>query len=119
MANDPKHVAVMTLPKGGKQAWTLIMQGNAPVPDQINAGSPVVMAYARFDDGTQVAGGVYKGDDPKDFNVKFMWVFDVAGNQYPGWPIDVSDDEDFLQSGYLFSLNGSDEGDYLLKIAEA
>lgn len=58
----PQHVARMVLPAGGKEAWTLIMQGNTPVPDEISVGSPVVMAWARFDDGTQVAGGVYKSD---------------------------------------------------------
>lgn len=116
MTNDPKHTTTMTLPKGGKQAWTLIMQGQAQVPNEINTGSPVVGAYARFDDGTQVAGGVYKGENPTDFNVKFMWVFDANGNQYPGWPIDVSDNEDFLQNGYAFEL-GDEE--YLLNVVEA
>ncbi len=119
MSDDPKYTANMILPKGGKQAWTLIMQGQAPVPDQINTGSPVVMASARFEDGTWVAGGVYKGEDPTDFNVKFMWVFDANGNQYSGWPIDVSDNEDFLQTGYSFSLNEGVDGEYLLKIVEA
>jgi hypothetical protein len=121
MSNDPqpKYTATMTLPKGGMQAWTLIMQGQTPVPDEINTGSPVVMAYIRFDDGTQVAGGVYKGETPTDFNVKFMWVFDANGNQYPGWPIDVSDNQDFFNTGYLFSLTGGDEPDYLLNIVEA
>ena len=117
MSNDPKYSTNMILPTGGKQAWTRIMQGQSPVPDQINAGSPVVMAYAVFEDGTRVAGGVYKGDNPTDFNVKFMWVFDAKGNQYPGWPIDVSDNEDFLQTGYSFSLkDGGDE--YELNIVE-
>lgn len=110
------NTANMVLPQGGKQAWTLIMQGQ-PVADQINTGSPVVMAVARFDDGTTVAGGVYKGVDPTDFNVKFMWVFDANGNQYPGWPIDVSDNQDFLQNGYSFEL--PDKGDYQLNIIEA
>ncbi len=116
---NPKHTAAMTLPKGGMQAWTLIMQGQAPVPDEINTGSPIVMAYARFSDGTQVAGGVNKGENPTEYNVKFMWVFDANGNQYPGWPIDVSDDEDFLSTGYLFSLPQGGETDYLLNIVEA
>lgn len=119
MSDDPKYVATMVLPKGGVEAWTLIMYGEAPVPDQINTGSPVVMAYARFDDGTQVAGGVYKGDDPTDYNVKFMWVLDASGNQYPGWPIDVSDEEDFTTRSYLFSLTEDGADDYLLKIVES
>ncbi|HYG79691.1 MAG TPA: hypothetical protein VD861_04850 [Pyrinomonadaceae bacterium] len=119
MSNDPKYTANMILPKGGKQAWTQIMQGQASVPAEINPGSPIVMADARFEDGTWVAGGVYKGDDPTDFNVKFMWVFDAKGNQYPGWPIDVSDDEDFLQNGYYFSLTEDVEDEYLLNVVEA
>jgi hypothetical protein len=120
MENEPKYVAVMTLPKGGKKAWSLIMYGEAPVPEQIITGSPVVMAYARYDDGTQVAGGVLKGEDPKDYNIKFMWVFDAEGNQYPGYPIDVGDHEDFYSEGYRFSLSDDDEeGNYLLRIVEA
>ena len=77
------------------------------------------MAAARFEDGTWVAGGVYKGGDPTDFNVKFMWVFDSKGNQYPGWPIDVSDDQDFLQTGYSFSLTEDVDDEYLLNVVEA
>ena len=119
MSNGPKYTAEMILPKGGKQAWTNIMQGQAPVPDELNAGSPIVMAYAVFEDGTRVAGGVYKGDDPTDYNVKFMWAFDVNGNQYPGWPIDVSDDQDFLQTGYYFSLTEGVDEEYLLNVVEA
>ena len=118
MSDDPKYTANMVLPQGGKQAWSLIMQGQTPVPDQMNTGSPIVMAVARFEDGTSVAGGVYKGDDPTDFNVKFMWVFDANGHQYPGWPIDVGDHEDFLQKSYSFELNeGADS--YLLNVVEA
>jgi hypothetical protein len=119
MSNDPKYTANMVLPQGGKQAWTLLMQGQAPVADQINTGSPIVMASAQFEDGNWVAGGVYKGDDPTDFNVKFMWVFDANGNQYPGWPIDVSDNEDFLQKGYSFSLGDGEDDEYRLNIIEA
>jgi hypothetical protein len=118
MHNDAAHTATMTLPKGGMQAWTLIMYGQAPVPDELNTYAPIVMAYAQFDDGTQVAGGVYKWQNPTEYNVKFMWVFDADGNQYPGWPIDVSDDQDFLNTGYSFSLI---EGGatYQLNIVEA
>jgi hypothetical protein len=110
--------ASMALPAGGKQAWTEIMQGTGPVPGEINAGSPIVMALARFDDGTQVAGGVYKSDTPTDYNIKFMWVFDAKGNQYPGWPIDVSDDEDFLTRSYEFTLTPDAEQSYLLDVVE-
>lgn len=118
MNNNPAHTATMTLPKGGMQAWTLLMEGEAPVPDEINTNSPIVMAYARFDDGTQVAAGVYKGQTPTENNVKFMWVFDADGNQYPGWPADPGDQEDFLSTEYIFSLI---EGGatYQLNIVEA
>ena len=121
MSNDPKYSANMILPKGGKQAWTNIMQGQAqpPVSDELNIGSPIVMASAVFEDGTWVAGGVYKGENPTDYNIKFMWVFDAKGNQYPGWPIDVSDDEDFLQTGYYFSLTEGVDDEYLLNVVEA
>lgn len=121
MSNTPEYVTTMTLPKGGMQAWTNIMQDSpAPQPVELNIGAPIVMAYALFDDGTQVAGGVYKWNDSVDgaINIKFMWVFDTNGNQYPGYPIDVSDDEDFLNTGYEFTLT---EGGYayLLKVVEA
>ncbi len=119
MSSKPKYTATMTLPKGGKQAWTQLMQGQAAVPDQIYTGSPIVMAQAQFKNGTRVAGGVYKGDTPTDYNVKFMWVFDTKGNQYPGWPIDVSDDEDFLQNRYYFSLTEGVDNEYELSVTEA
>lgn len=112
------QVARMVLPSGGKQAWTEIMQGTAPVPGEINTGSPIVMAWARFKDGTQVAGGVYKSDTPTDYNVKFMWVLDANGNQYPGWPLDVSDNQDFLAKAYVFTLTPDSEQTYRLNIAE-
>lgn len=115
---EAQHVARMVLPAGGMEAWSQIMQGATPVPDEIDTGSPIVMAWAHFDDGTQVAGGVCKSDTPTDFNVKFMWVLDRNGNQYPGWPIDSSDNEDFHNTAYSFSL--TDDGEiYLLNIVEA
>jgi hypothetical protein len=119
MSNGPQFTTIMFLPQNGKQAWTDIMQGQATVPAELNTGSPIVMAYATFDDGTQVVGGVSKSDTPTDFNIKFMWVFDPNGNQYPGWPIDVSDDEDFLQTAYSFSITENVDGEYLLNIAES
>jgi hypothetical protein len=113
------QTARMVLPPGGKQAWTEIMQGSAPVPEDINTGSPIVMAWARFKDGTQVAGGVCKSDTPTDYNVKFMWVLDAKGNQYPGWPLDVSDDQDFLAKAYAFSLTPDGDQTHLLNVAES
>ncbi|RMS74410.1 hypothetical protein ALP59_101610 [Pseudomonas savastanoi] len=115
----PKYVATLFLPVGGMQAWTQIMQGGSPVPDEINSGSPIVMAFARYSDGTVVAGGVYKSDSPTDYNIKFMWVFDGEGNQYPGWPIDVSDDEDFSTQSYIFSLTPDSEELYQLNIVDS
>jgi len=109
------QTASLVLPAGGKEYWTQLMQGSAPVPNEINAGSPIVMAWTRFDDGTQVGGGVYKSDTPDDYNIKFMWAFDAKGNQYPGWPIDVSDNEDFLANAYEFSIGDTD---YLLNVVE-
>ena len=110
--------ARMVLPPGGKQAWTEIMFGTTPVPDRINTGTPIVMAWARFKDGTQVAGGVYKSETPTDYNVKFMWVLDAKGNLYPGWPLDVSDNEDFLPHAYNFTLTPDSEQAYRLNIVE-
>ena len=119
MSNGPKYTTNMTLPKGGKQAWTDIMQGQAPVPEELLSGDVIVMAYAVFEDGTQVAGGVSKSDTPTEYNIKFMWVFDANGNQYPGWPIDVSDNQDFLQNAYSFSLTEDVDDEYLLNVVEA
>lgn len=117
--SKPKFTATMTLPKNGKQDWSNIMYGETTVPSDMDAGSPIVMASAIFEDGTSVLGGVLKSNDPTDYNIKFMWVFDKSGNQYPGWPIDTSDDEDFFSSGYYFSLTDSEEDQYLLNIVEA
>lgn len=118
MSSSSPLTCNLILPAGGMEAWTQIMQGGVPVPEQVNPGSPIVMAWTRFDDGTQVAGGVYKSATPADYNVKFMWVLDGNGNQYPGWPIDVSDDEDFLTRSYAFSLTEGGAEDYLLNIVE-
>jgi hypothetical protein len=115
---QPKYTATMMLPKGGKQAWTNIMQGATSVPDDIETGSPIVMATAIFEDGTWVAGGVLKGDSPAEYNIIFMWVFDINGNKYPRWPIDVGDVEDFFLSAIYFSLPGGEDDEYLLKIVE-
>ncbi len=119
MSSQPKYEATMTIPKGGKEAWSNLMHGQTPVPDDINTGSPIVMATAQFDDGTWVAGGVLKSKTPTDYNIIFMWVFTKNGNQSSGWPIDVSDNEDFYLSSISFSLTDDGDEDYLLKIVEA
>jgi len=121
MSNEPNYTAVMTLPKGGKQAWTDIMQGNTQVPNKIYTGTPIVMAISTpYADGTWVAGGVLKSERPAESNYKFMWAFDRNGNQYPFWPIDVGDHEDFYTSSLNFSLEVDDvEQEYVLNIVEA
>ena len=65
-----------------------------------------------------VAGGVCSSATPTQFNVKFMWVFDADRNQYPGWPIDVSDDEDFLNTSYEFTLPAPGGGSYRLNVID-
>jgi len=115
MESAQQYTANMILPPGGKEAWSKIMQGETPVPQEMNTGSAIVMAWASFQDGTKVGGGVYKSDAPAEYNVKFMWVFDANGNQYPGWPIDVGDHEDFLNTQYEFEL---DSTTYLLNVVE-
>jgi hypothetical protein len=119
--SDPQYTAVMTLPKGGMQAWTDIMQGTTPVPAKIFTGSPIVMAISTaYADGTRVVGGVLKSESPTEYNSIFMWAFDRNGNQYPFWPIDMSDNEDFFTSALYFSLEvDGEEEEYLLNIVEA
>lgn len=112
--------ATMILPKGGKQAWSNISYGKTPVAKDINEGSPIVMATAHFEDGTWVAGGVYKGNSLTDYNFIFMYVFDQQGNQYSDCSIDIIDKEDFFFNGIHFSLRDHDEDrKYFLNIVEA
>ncbi|QFY42068.1 hypothetical protein F6R98_05020 [Candidatus Methylospira mobilis] len=121
MSNEPNYTAVMLLPKGGKQAWTDIMQGSTPVSNKIYTGTPIVMAISTaYADGTRVVGGVLKSENPTECNYKFMWAFDKNGNQCPFWPIDVGDHEDFYTSSLDFSLEVEGvEQEYLLNIVEA
>jgi hypothetical protein len=121
MSDDESYTAVMTLPKGGKQAWTDIMQGTTPVPNKILTGSPIVMAISTvYGDGTWVVGGVLKSESPTEYNSIFMWAFDRNGNQYPFWPIDMSDNEDFFTTKLYFSLEvDAVENEYVLDIVEA
>jgi len=117
--SDYKFTATMMLPKNGKQYWTDLMQGKAPVADNITVGSPIVLGTALFDDGTIVLGGVSKTKDPTDFNIIFMWVYNQDGDKYPDWPIDLSDSEDFFINSIEFSPIDGDEADHLLLITEA
>ena len=116
-----KLSATMTLPAGGKKHWTRIMQADEvpPAHKDARAGDPLVLSHAVFADGTLVIGGVCKGNEP-EFNPSFMWVFDRSGVRYPGWPIDLSDHEDFHTSGTEFAVDPSaDEPAYELLIVEA
>jgi len=114
-----KFTATLLLPEDGKQYWTDVMQGRAAVAEYITVGSPVVMATALYTDGTFVVAGVSKSKDPTDYNIVFAWVYDQDGNKYPGWPIDLSDNEDFFITSIAFSPTGADEADYLLIVSEA
>lgn len=113
-----KKKAIMYLPKGGKEAWTKIMEGSEDINPDIEPGDPIVMATATFENGIMVAAGVYKWKKPEEFNIKFYRVYGPNGNFVP-YLIDPSDDEDFRESRRDFYLNDSEAGDlYILKIKE-
>ena len=107
----------MWLPSDGKQYWSTIMSGEAALPSDLNQGDIIVAAYAGFDDGTQVIGGVKKWDS-EAYNIKFFTVLDASGKAYSGYPLDCSDHEDFLHTGYIFNLNADDSVEYHLTVAE-
>lgn len=109
--------AILWLPTGGKDYWSTIMSGEAKFPHAHYESDIIVAAYARFDDGTQVIGGVRKSNSD-DFNIKFFHVMDAAGIVYPNWPIDCSDHEDFRGSGFVFNLNNDESVEYHLAIKE-
>jgi hypothetical protein len=122
--SGPKYTATMHLPRGGIQQWNDYLEGNLPVPKNIYRDSPVAMAYAAFEDGTRVMGGVLKcADDITDERpcCMFFWVFDKDGKQYANWPIDISDAEEF-DSSYGFTLQedavNEDDAEYLLVLKE-
>jgi len=108
----------MRLPAGGKKAWTDIMQANVKISDNFYENQPIVMATAKFKTGIWVAGGVMKSDMPDEFNIKFFYTFEASGSLMESQPIDVSDHEDFMHSGYIFILNDDESVEYLLKIEE-
>lgn len=111
------YETTMWLPSGGKQYWSTIMSGEAKLPSELYQGDIIVAAYACFDDGTQVIGGVKKWDSDT-YNIKFFTVLDASGKTYSGYPLDCSDHEDFLQTKYIFNLNGDESIEYHLSIAE-
>jgi hypothetical protein len=120
MSIKKSHTATFYLPKGGKQAWTDIMQANVKVSDAVYENQPIVMATARFKNGIWVAGGVLKSATPEEYNIKFFNTFDANGSLItePYQPIDVSDHEDFLHAGFIFNLNDDESEEYHLKIVE-
>ncbi len=109
--------AILWLPTGAKEYWSTIMSGEAKFPYTLYEGDIIVAAYARFDDGTQVIGGVRKSNSD-DFNIKFFHVLDASGSVYPDLPIDCSDHEDFRGSGFVFILNEDESVEYHLAIKE-
>ena len=115
---EKTHKATMMLPKGGKNYWTTIMYGEAKFDYTILEGEIIVAAYAKFEDGVQVIGGVKKSQGVSDPNYKFFIVLDADGKVYPNWPIDVSDHEDFQGSGFIFILNNDEDVEYHLDVKE-
>ncbi len=115
MNNNPSYYATLLLPPDGKKVWTKLMEGSDSVPQEIATGSPIVQSYANYSDGTQAILGVLKSQTPKEYNSIFAWVFDAMGNQYAGWPIDLSDFEDFYVNEIIFSLYNNE---YILDIIE-
>ncbi len=111
------YEATMWLPSGGKQYWSTIMSGEAPLSAQFNQGDIIVAAYAQFTDGTQVIGGVRKWD-ADDYNIKFFTVLDAFGKAYADYPLDCSDHEDFLHTKHIFTINGDTHIEYHLTIKE-
>lgn len=114
-----RKTTTLYLPKDGKEKWTKIMEGEVPeLAVDILEGQPIVMATAIFDDDFWVTGGVYKSEEPEEYNIKFMNVYTPDGQQIP-FLIDPSDHEDFRQSEYHFYLNDEEAGDrYIVKIKE-
>lgn len=110
----------LVLPKGEAAEWNALMVGERPVPEAIPTWSPIVMAHTRMDDGTQIVGGIMKGDQPETFNPMFLWAFDEDGNLYSDATVDTSDDEDFALGDLLFAIDfEADDATHLLSIEEA
>lgn len=117
--------AVMTLPKGGKQRMTRMMQAEIAdepyeAPAEIPVGTPLAIYRAAFPDGVTVAMGVRKGNS-SDYNTIYAWVFDKDGLRFPGFPIDLSDHEDFGVSEIEFGVcegEVEDEDVYRLLVKE-
>lgn len=120
MGKIKRYTATLRLPKGGKQAWTDIMQANVKVSEEAYEYQPLVMATAKFKTGIMVASGVLKSNTPTEYNIKFCYTYSADGKliDSPYQPIDVSDHEDFLHNGYIFNLNDDESVEYVLNIVE-
>jgi len=106
--------AVLELPPGAKSLYTRYMEGKLQPPSEMDTDSPVFASIATFPNGVWVIGGVSKSGK-KEYNSIFMWAFRPDGSQYPGYPIDVSDMEDFDVNSMSFELEGCS---YELRVVE-
>ncbi len=107
--------AIMILPKNGRKDWTQLMYGNVLPPENIALNEIVVSATATFPDGVKAVGGVKKYTE---YCYKFIDVYDSNGKLFDNYPIDVSDNEDFMQKGYFFNINEDESVEYHLIIEE-
>lgn len=118
--NEPQFKASMTIPKDGKNLWTVIMQNPPELPEGVTEGQYIVASYAKFSNGITVFGGVAVGPKNQGYNYPLFMVFDNNMHQIGGWPIDTSDWEDFQVSSIQFAVDPNDDnGNYLLEIIEA
>ncbi|MBX7174300.1 MAG: hypothetical protein K1X72_25225 [Pyrinomonadaceae bacterium] len=107
--------AVMHLPKNGRKDWTELMYGNVIPSENIALHEVVVSATATFPDGIKAVGGVKKYTE---YCYKFFDIYDAQGKLFEPAPIDVSDNEDFMQKGYFFNINEDESIEYHLIIEE-
>lgn len=107
--------AVMSLPKHGRKDWTELMYGNVKPSENIELNEVVVSATATFPGGVKVVGGVKKYTE---YCYKFFDIYDAKGNLFENPPLDVSDNEDFMQKGYFFNINEDESVEYHLIIEE-
>jgi hypothetical protein len=115
--DNAKHSATIHLPKGGRRYWTDVFRGTAPPDPSMAPGQVLVFASATFGDGTRAALWIESG--PGGANSFGARVYDAKGAAYPGWPIDLSDAEDFEMKRISFDLReGAEDGEYLLEIVE-
>ena len=115
MPNTENSITI-ELPKDTKKYWTNLISGSdKPVQGDVDMGTPASLAYAEYDDGTQVVIGI-TWDNNAQVGSPFGWVFNSKSNSYNGYPIDCSDMEDFYVNAMEFSVNNKN---YMLNITEA